>query len=183
MSQAGELRLRFKIESTHPLDEVLDLWYHTEDRFAVRLVTPRGKQTDWITAGAGTSESELASGNQVLVDSVVNHPMNAANRVTLFLGRGKASELEMGEWTLVIRGDVAKVGGLDVWLQRWNGSNSSFVDRDQFSTISMPGTSPLVLTVGSHTMAGLRYFSASSNARIIRSTASCTDEGASTISW
>ena len=48
--QAGELRLRLKVPAGHVLEDVLDLWYDARDRFAIRLVTPRGYSVEGLDA-------------------------------------------------------------------------------------------------------------------------------------
>ncbi|MEM8994307.1 MAG: S8 family peptidase [Acidobacteriota bacterium] len=136
--------------------DTVDLWFSDRDSLALRVVTPRGDISETVLPGE-TRLLELPGGNSVFVDSVLGDPGNGSNRLYLQMSPGSASHLEAGTWTLELEGLFVEDGFFDAWIERGTRTPQFLrPHRSDASTVSIPGTSRRVLTVGSSVIRGRR---------------------------
>ena len=131
----------------------LDLWYRGADRIGVSVTRPAGAATANVNPPASTTIN-LPGGNQLFIDSSLNDPGNADNRIFLTISRGTSGQVQSGNWSLTLRGNTISFGQWDAWIQR--NSFSQFLPPfvNAARTISVPGTAREIITVGSYITRG-----------------------------
>jgi subtilisin family serine protease len=132
---------------------VVDLWYPGPDRISVSLTPPNGTASTVVPPGSSVTLN-LSNGNSAFVDSDLNDPGNHDNRIFVVLQPGSDTAVEAGDWAFTLTGTSITNGKWHAWIQRNSFSQfgAPFVNRA--STISVPGTSLGVITVGSYVSNG-----------------------------
>ncbi|HEY7498878.1 MAG TPA: S8 family peptidase [Vicinamibacterales bacterium] len=132
---------------------VIDLWYPGADRIECAIVPPNGTSAAAV-APPTTTTINLSNGNAAFVDADLDDPGNHDNRTFVRLSRGSQTAVAAGTWTLRLTPTAVADGRWHAWIQRNSGSRflAPFVNAS--STISIPGTSPAVITVGSYLTRG-----------------------------
>jgi subtilisin family serine protease len=146
LTAAAPQNVTLSVPNTAVAQVVVDLWYPDADRFGVSIVPPSGVATA-VVAPPQTVTLTLSNGNTAFVDSDLNVPGNGDNRIFVVLQGGVG--VQAGVWTLRITPIGIVSGEWHAWIQRNSASQFQppFVDRS--ATISIPGTSPAVITAGS----------------------------------
>ncbi len=128
---------------------VIDVWYAGADRINCAIVPPGGTTTAAVVP-PNTTTINLSNGNTAFVDADLDDPDNHDNRTFVRLSRGTQGAVAAGTWTLVLTATTVVDGRWHAWIQRNSSSRflAPFVNRS--STISIPGTSRAVITVGSY---------------------------------
>ena len=136
-------------------DNIVDIWYDGADRFGFSITPPGGAATAVVNPG-NTTSLNLPNGNELFVDSTLNDPNNGDNRIYVTVGRGTASFIENGIWTITLTGQTVSNGGFHAWIERSNEPTFTFrrPHRTNSHTISIPGTSHEVIAVGSYITTG-----------------------------
>lgn len=148
VAQGGEETVSFTVQTGDTSPETMDIWYDGADRLEIRITEPGGATTAPVSPGSSTTLS-LGNGNRMFIDSSLNDPNNGANRIFIVLQPGQVPSLEDGEWSLTLSGMTVTNGRFDAWIQR--GRTIARFDpphEDQMMTISTPGTSRKMITVG-----------------------------------
>lgn len=151
VEQGRELPLSFALGagSGHVVDgDTIELWYGGGDRLAVALQAPGGTRSAFIEPDAMDVVIEFPAGNRAHVSSQSGHPTNGDNRIGFVLERGEG--WGTGLWQLILRGDMVECGDFDAWADRPNAVTVLDFRSHQCdaSTITLPGTSRRVITVG-----------------------------------
>jgi subtilisin family serine protease len=149
VEQGRELSLLFALTPGHRIDgDMIDLWYHGGDRFAVALRAPSGEMSSFIEPGGPSVVAEFSGGKRAHIGSQTNHPTNGDNHVGVVLQGGE--DWETGVWRLVLRGDRVERGDFDAWADRPNAVTAVGFQSHQSdaSTITTPGNSRRAITVG-----------------------------------
>jgi subtilisin family serine protease len=130
---------------------MIDVWYSGADRIDVRLTPPgaAGTPTAVFTAPS-TQNITLSNGNAGFVDLDTLDPGNGDNRTFVLLQPGSGMTVQSGVWTLQLRGATITNGRWHAWIQRHSFSQFQPPFVNSGSTISIPGTSTAVITVGAY---------------------------------
>lgn len=128
---------------------VIDVWYPGADRIDCAIVPPGGAATPTISP-PNTTTINLSNGNSAFVDADLDDPGNHDNRTFVRLSRGTQTTVAAGTWTLRLTGTTIADGRWHAWIQRNSGSRFLAPFVNPASTISIPGTSRGVITVGSY---------------------------------
>lgn len=160
LTGGGVQTVQFNVPGGVP-QVTLDLWYRGADRFGVAVTRPGGTATANVNPPTSTTIN-LPGGNQVFIDSSLNDPGNADNRIFITISRGTATQVQAGNWSLTLRGNTISFGQWDAWIQRNSDSQflAPFVNAAR--TISVPGTAREIITVGSYITRGAGVGSISS---------------------
>jgi subtilisin family serine protease len=151
VEQGRELALSFALATGQGRcvdGDTIELWYRGGDRFAVALQAPCGARSEFVGPDGPGGVLEFPAGCRARVYSETNHPTNGDNLVRVVLERGEGRGT--GLWELILRGDSVQCGDFDAWADRPNavtviGFRSHQSDA---STITLPGNSRRVITVG-----------------------------------
>ena len=149
--QGQEFQIEFEITANHE-EDTFDIWYETRDRFDVLIESPNGTRTAPV-APETEVQLQLANGNEVYICSQLNHPDNHDNRINIILGNGANGTIEHGKWKLVLMGTNAEYGGVHVWIDK-TSNHATFTSPDRYWTVTIPGTSTRVITVGGYISKG-----------------------------
>ncbi|HEV2860548.1 MAG TPA: S8 family peptidase [Pyrinomonadaceae bacterium] len=151
VEQGRELSLSFALSldgGRRVGGDVIDLWYHGGDRFAVALQTPGGERSAFVEPGGTGVVVGFQGGSRARVYSQTGHPSNGDNRVSITFEAGEG--WEAGVWQLILRGDRVGRGDFDAWADRPDAV--TVIDfrshRSDASTITLPGNSRRAITVG-----------------------------------
>jgi subtilisin family serine protease len=153
VAQGGTVELRIRVEENDIAEDTIDIWYGPKDKFDVAVCSPDGpnKQETPTVMPASTVSFELDNGNEVYIRSRICDPENGANRIVVLLNRGKKGRIEPGEWIIALTGRDIESGVFHAWID--NTKEESFprfvMPRNQF-TVTIPGTSKEVITVGAY---------------------------------
>jgi hypothetical protein len=152
LTGGGVQTVQFNVPGGVP-QVTIDLWYRGADRFGIAVTRPGGTATANVNPPTSTTIN-LPGGNQVFIDSSLNDPGNADNRIFLTITRGTAAQVQSGNWSLTLRGNTISFGQWDAWIQRNSASQflAPFVNAAR--TISVPGTAREIITVGSYITRG-----------------------------
>jgi len=150
LTQGQVLAVPFELtpKANNPIDgDALEIWYRRGDRIAVALQPPGGTVSTFIEPGTSGTIT-FPSGNRALVSSQVDHPANGDNHIGIVFLEGAG--WVGGTWNLFLRGNVITRGEFDIWTDRPNGlTNIAFTRyQEDAVTITLPGTSRRVITVG-----------------------------------
>ncbi|GAA2213621.1 hypothetical protein GCM10009850_090840 [Nonomuraea monospora] len=154
-------------------DDVVEVWFDGEDQISVGVAPPGGPQPAFAAPG---EEQTFATrrGDRVLIDSESDVSGSGDTATTVILtgrsGQGVSGQsgqgvsgrsgqsgqgIEPGVWRLLLRGGTVRHGRFDVWIERAprdEASQTRFTDAcaDPARTITAPGTSRRLVTVGSY---------------------------------
>jgi subtilisin family serine protease len=148
--QGDTRELKISVEENDIGEDTIDIWYGPKDKFDVAVYSPSGQKTPQVMP-ASTVSYELDNGNEVYIRSRICDPENGANRIVVILNRGKKGRIEPGEWIIALTGRDIESGVFHAWID--NTKEESFprfvMPRNQF-TVTIPGTSKEVITVGAY---------------------------------
>ena len=134
---------------------MVDIWYPAVDRISL-AITPAGAGATATGpfAPPSTTTAALSNGNEAFVDADLNDPGNGDNRTFVILRPGSGVVVQPGTWTFRLRGTTITTGSWHAWIQR--NALAQFLPpfASPRSTISIPGTSAAVITVGAYVSNG-----------------------------
>jgi len=152
-TQGTDLDLKLRVPNDTPRNNriILDLWYSGRDRISLRLIDPAGTQYGLVNDSNGVTNQNLGSSNTARITCRQNDPRNHDNRVFIILSVTGAANVQAGEWTLRITPTTVVDGRFNAWIQRSNRKNARFSSHQtRAGSISVPGTSREVVTVGNY---------------------------------
>jgi subtilisin family serine protease len=146
--------VRVQVPANTP-EVIIDLWYPGADRIGVRITPPgAGATATAVIVPQSTVTLPLSNGNEAFVDADLNDPGNGDNRTFIVLGRGSGVFVQGGTWTFRLSGATIVDGSWHAWIQRNSFSEFHPPFVDSGTTISIPGTSPAVITAGAYVSNG-----------------------------
>lgn len=151
--QGQEFPIEFEITQDHN-EDTFDIWYETGDRFDVCIELPNGMRFGPVASG---SDAQLffPNWNEAYISSQLNHPDNQDNRITIILGGGGIGNIQHGKWKIILMGRVVSYGSFHAWIDRAGTvPHAKFTQPDRYWTITIPGTSNRIITVGAYISKG-----------------------------
>ena len=149
--QGQEFHIEFEITANHDQD-TFDIWYETRDRFDVCIQLPDGRRTA-IVGPESDVTWPLPNGNEAFISSQLNHPENQDNRINIILGSGSGPTIEHGKWKIILIGRRAGNGSFHIWIDKTD-DNATFTQPDRYWTVTIPGTSKRIISVGAYISKG-----------------------------
>ncbi|MDQ4099547.1 MAG: S8 family serine peptidase [Chloroflexota bacterium] len=100
----------------------LEIWYGSQDRFAVNVQPPGEEWTGWVEPGEFIENRRLADGSMVSIYNELHHPINGANSIAIYLSpfldpKGIIG-VRAGTWTVRLRGKEVRDGHYHGWIER-----------------------------------------------------------------
>ena len=126
------------------------MWYSGRDQFAVKIESPTGVQSRWITLGE--HEDIIERGRIVgRAYSRASDPQNSDNTIQIFL----YPEASPGSWAVTFRADVVALGVFHAWLERDEAcprcqTRFTKFDSDSSNTIGTLANGRIPLVVGAY---------------------------------
>ncbi len=163
VAQGQTVTREFQVLSNKRLNDLFEVWFDGGDEIAVAIEPPGGTSLDFVPLGH-QNEFNTQAGNKVSVDSDPDASNTADNRATIILTRGASTFMQPGRWQIHLRGDTIRgTGRFDIWIERtFRGGLSTeqltflSASADPLDTVTIPGTSRRILTVGSYVCARRR---------------------------
>ena len=155
VSAGGSEEVQFVVPIEDKDPDTIDIWYSGQDQFSISIKDPGGHVSPVVNPGTDVSLN-LANGNSVFIDSVLNDPVNNDNRIYIQLQRGTQPAIEQGTWAFTLSGITVIDGHFDAWIER--GDPVPYFIGPHLNntcTISIPGTSNKVITVASYKTSGI----------------------------
>jgi subtilisin family serine protease len=152
VEQDAMVAVPFAVPTFDESPDTIDVWYGGNDAMEMAIRTPGGKLSRLVRPGDPPTKLPLPNGNRVWVESSIGSPLNGDNQIYVQLLPGARPEIEPGEWELVLRGVVITGDGrFDAWIEP-AGVFPRFLPPFVASecTITNPGTSSKVITVGAY---------------------------------
>lgn len=154
--------LRFRSAAQLDFNDVtesMELWMDIRHRYKFELVTPSGQAVPLPLADTPTLEERLGNGNAVHADYTSMASESMRSRLKIELRPYSVPRIEKGDWTLRITGlTVEKKEPIRAWIElSRNHARMGLVFLDSVvtgCTITIPGTSPNVITVGASALGG-----------------------------
>lgn len=160
VTQGTTLRRRFESSGSNIQQDVFEIWFDSADTIGISLQAPGAPVPgtgDFVFPG-NINTFQTPANNNVRIDATsIDAGGTGDVRAMVFIGRGGASRIQPGRWTLHIQGGQISNGRFDVWIERTSrlddgAEQTRFVlaDYDPACTISIPGTARRIITVGSY---------------------------------
>jgi subtilisin family serine protease len=134
------------------LEDSFDIWYAKDDRIAVALQMPDGTSTPAFEPDS-RARLTLPNENEVFINSIINHPENGDNRINIVLSHGTRRRIESGRWKIILVGREITNGNFHAWIDITKADKDftpSFTQGSGACTVSVPGTSKKIITVGAY---------------------------------
>lgn len=127
----------------------LELWWHSANQFRFQLKSPSGDLSDWVEQKNPDVDGYFKKRGPFEIKLVTLHPDNGDNLLKIDVDNG-VSPITASDWTLVIHAvRVPARGEIHAWIERGGDAPTEFVNHDtEEMTLSIPGTSSSVITVG-----------------------------------
>jgi hypothetical protein len=140
--------------------DALEIWYDGQDRFDVTVTVPGAAAIGPVSPGNAAPAALLPGGVQVFVTSVLDHPLNGDNCISIIFVIPAGQSMPLGTTRIELRGTALMNGVFHAWVDRNNRTLAGAAlvrftsDVDETSlTLGSPGTARRPLTVGNHTKA------------------------------
>jgi subtilisin family serine protease len=125
------------------------IWYAIGDTFSCSLASPDGETTTVVAQGNNKSFM-LGNDNHVSIATNPNFPFVGQSMIAVRIEKGLSQQVEPGRWTIQLRSKHSTVGNFHAWLLHRNGTRFLPPHQSDQTTISLPGTSPVIISVGSY---------------------------------
>ena len=100
----------------------LEIWYSSQDRFAVEVRPPGGGWIGPINPRQYVENQQLADGSFISIYNELYHPANGANYISLYLSpfftRKGVVGVPAGRWTVRLHGLEVRDGRYHGWIER-----------------------------------------------------------------
>jgi subtilisin family serine protease len=100
----------------------LEIWYGSQDRFAITLRAPDGRTFGPIEPGEFLENEQLEDGSFVSIYSELYHPANGANYIAVYLspyfGGDRVAGVARGTWQVRLAGLDVRDGRFHAWIER-----------------------------------------------------------------
>lgn len=170
VAPGGSVDLAFAVCPTHRVSRQLELWYPGAQRLEVIVVAPGWPspptspvvkpgdppRRPWVVNPGHAADRQT----QVFISSEVNDPHNGDNRIRVDMSAPATGSLPGGKWALRLRNPGGAAVAFDCWIERPSGEGDreppKFIPDERnyritrHKTITIPGTSHKVITVGAY---------------------------------
>ena len=172
VAPGATVEVGFTVRDRDGDDRDIDIWYDAADRFDLKMVRPGAGKPEKRSSGTfspGGGEPPWVFTNVgVVVTSELNDPLTSSNRIHIRIEPGTGARIPAGPWRLRLTNTGATLAPFDAWIDRGNDKiqpNPPHHDAPYFTshvttarTISVPGTSEEVITVGNYAQNGFLFF-------------------------
>ncbi|NLI89003.1 MAG: S8 family peptidase [Epulopiscium sp.] len=126
----------------------LNMWSSFIDTLEIKLTSPTGEETDRISASRNNILYELGE-TIILVNFSGPSNINADQQISVFM-ESESGSIDSGIWTLTIYGVSIISGIYNIWgaTSAVTGMETMFLQPNSFTTLTIPSTSSLVISVG-----------------------------------
>jgi subtilisin family serine protease len=125
----------------------VELWWSAVSQYRFQLKSPNGAVSDWVDEKNPSVSGYFKKRGSYQLQLVKRHIDNGDSVLKIEANNGFSSALD-SDWTLVVQAvKVAEPDGIHAWLER-SAVSIGFVNGSDDMTLTVPGTSRSVITVG-----------------------------------
>ena len=150
-AQGSLFKVAWESKDIERFEDYIEAWFQEEYKLDFRLVDPQGNETDFISTGPLDNPplSATLGPNKCTLRLTSLHRDNGQNRLTIRI-RPFTEPIQPGTWELhIVAREVVRNGDpVDLWFERVNSRPTRFAKPDEEKTLSIPGTSRTIITVG-----------------------------------
>lgn len=137
--------LHWDIPKRHWQYKAMELWYDGADKFLLEVIPPDGKTLVTMELGENGEIVDEDDNTVIYLSHRFSDPNNGDNMIGIFM----ESHLPGGIWTLRLHGLEVTNGNFHAWIEREDGSQTSFVQpHDNTHTVNSIGCGHNIITVG-----------------------------------
>jgi endonuclease G len=127
----------------------LQLWWPSANQYKFQLKSPSGDLSEWIEQKNPDVDGYFKTRGPFEMKLVTLHPDNGDNLLKLEVDNG-VSPITASDWTLLVQAvNVPAKGEIHAWIERGAQAATQFLNHDdEEMTLTIPGTSRSVITVG-----------------------------------
>ncbi|MEO1376826.1 MAG: S8 family peptidase [Cyanobacteria bacterium J06635_10] len=164
--QNGFTDLHWDIPRGHRQYKAIELWYDALDKFRLEIIPPGSETLVSMELGENGEIVDEDDNTVIYLSHRFCDPNNGDNMIGVFM----ESRLPGGVWTLRLHGVEVDNGNFHAWIEREDGSQTSFVPpHDNTHTVNSIGCGQNTIMVGSYNPTKpnqpLSYFSSSGPTR------------------
>ena len=164
--QNGFTDLHWDIPRGHRQYKAIELWYDALDKFRLEIIPPGSETLVSMELGENGEIVDEDDNTVIYLSHRFCDPNNGDNMIGVFM----ESRLPGGIWTLRLHGVEVSNGNFHAWIEREDGSQTSFVPpHDNTHTVNSIGCGQNTIMVGSYNPTKpnqpLSYFSSSGPTR------------------
>ncbi|MGD1909615.1 MAG: S8 family peptidase [Rivularia sp. (in: cyanobacteria)] len=164
--QNGFTDLHWDIPRGHRQYKAIELWYDALDKFRLEIIPPGSETLVSMELGENGEIVDEDDNTVIYLSHRFCDPNNGDNMIGVFM----ESRLPGGIWTLRLHGVEVSNGNFHAWIEREDGSQTSFVPpHDNTHTVNTIGCGQNTIMVGSYNPTKpnqpLSYFSSSGPTR------------------
>ena len=125
-----------------------NMWSSFIDTFEIKLTSPTGEETDYISANRNNILYELGQ-TIILVNFSGPSNINADQQISVFMESANGG-IDGGIWTVTIHGVSVVSGIYNIWgaTAAVTGMETMFLQPNSLTTLTIPSTSNLIISVG-----------------------------------
>lgn len=125
-----------------------NLWKSFIDIFAIKITSPTGEQTDWISASSN-NVIYVVGKTIVFVNFSEPSTINVDEQIFVYL-ESEDGGIDSGVWTLTIYGVEITSGRYNIWgaTKETTGEENNFLQPISSTTLTIPSTSFSTINVG-----------------------------------
>ncbi len=158
--------LHWDIPKGHWQYKAMELWYDGADKFLLEIIPPNGESLVTMELGENGQIVDEDDNTVIYLSHRFCDPNNGDNTIGVFM----ESRLLGGIWTLRLHGTEVSNGNFHAWIEREDGSQTSFVPpHDNTHTVNSIGCGHNIIMVGCYDPTKpnqpLSYFSSSGPTR------------------
>lgn len=135
----------------------LEIWYDGHDRFDVTVTIPGAAPIGPLSPGNDAPVATLPGGVEVFVSSVLDHPLNGDNCISIAFVVSAGQSMPVGTTRIELQGTTLVNGAFHAWVDRNNrtAAGAALVEFtsdvvETSLTLGSPGTARRPITVGNH---------------------------------
>lgn len=125
----------------------IEVWITEPNKISLNIISPSGESTGNIPSTLNNQESNIFTFEQTTAQVSYSIPeqLSGDELITVFL-----DNLESGIWTFRLTADYTINGVFNVWIPQEGITmgNTQFLSPSPYNTVTSPGTSKYVITVG-----------------------------------
>ncbi|NJM21942.1 MAG: S8 family peptidase [Richelia sp. RM1_1_1] len=164
--QDGFTDLHWDIPKGHRQYKAIEVWYNGADKFLLEIIPPNGETLVSLKLGENGEIVDEDDNTLIYLSHRFCDPNNGDNMIGVFM----ESRLPGGVWTLRLHGIEVTNGNFHAWIEREDGSQTSFVPpHDNTHTVNSIGCGRNIIMVGCYNPTKpnqpLSYFSSSGPTR------------------
>jgi endonuclease G len=132
------------------LIERIELWFPRSNRYEFQARTPEGGLSSPMSTEFQKLDEFLPNGNRLVARYWLMRPENARSLLELSITKGNSAAVESGQWALeIVAVERPQAEPIHAWIEVISNRDIRFLDDpDNSYTITIPGTSEHVITVG-----------------------------------